>query len=585
MKLNAIKYLPAALAALALSSSCSGFLDTPTDTRVDLVNTDQVRMLMNSAYPQVNYAWPLELMSDNIEDNNAPEGAEGEGIHYNLNSYDRGDEEMYRWEQCLSSTGSDSPSMLWEEFYSSVAVCNAVLERLGQWEEKNGGLDATQRAIRGEARVLRAYDHFILAQIFCEPYRGSLNSAYLGIPYATKPEITVKPHYDRGTLEQTYEKIEADLEAGLAEIDNSLYDVPKYHFNSAAAHAFAARYYLFTRRYQKAFDHANAAFGGADVDASAFMSDVWTKLGDLYYISDLGLYQNGNDKATNFLLYPTHTQVLRRFGSGCRYGVIRDALNATIYGANPAWEAFKWKNNSGKGGTFTMHPCYNGICINNGSQAEYGVVACNNVDEQFEYTDKIAGVGYTRQTRREFYGEETLLTRAEARLFLGDIVGALADLDIWEKSRRKCPSAQGYEDEFKDMTLENITRFYGDSDPGYGICKQINIDRICPESDAKVSVDAIMPMLQCVQHIRRIETIHKGLRWLDIKRFGIEFDRKIGNNQGPLYHTTDHLGVEDPRKAIQIPAEVVAAGITANPRPSGNVAETTIPSGAYVRVK
>lgn len=580
MKLKNLIYIPAALAALGLGA-CSDFLDTPTDTRVDLVNTDQVRMLMNSAYPSCTYAWPLELMSDNMEDNNAPEGQGNQGVHYNLSSYDRGDEEMFRWETCVSNTSSDSPSALWEGYYESIAVCNAVLDRLAQWEKENGSLDATQKAIRGEARTLRAFDHFCLAQIFCEPYRGSRNREFLGIPYITKPEVTVKPHYDRGTLEETYRLIEEDLTEGLKEIDNGLYAVPKYHFTTQAANAFAARFYLYTRRYQKALDHANAAFGGEDVNPTEFMSDIWKKLGDLYYISDIGMYQNGFDKPSNFLLFPTYTTILRRFGSGCRYGVVRDALNATIYGSSPAWSRFQWKKTSGKGGTFTMHPCFNGICLNNG-QSEYGTVCAANVDEQFEYTDKIAGIGYPHQTRREFYGEETLLTRAEAKLFLGDVKGALADIDIWEKARRECPSAVGYEDEFADFTLENIQAFYG-GDPGHGICKTINIDLICPESDAAVSTESIMAMLQCVQHLRRIETIHKGLRWFDIKRFGLEYDHKIGNNQGPDYHTMDHLSIEDPRKAVQIPAEVVAAGMAPNPRKS-NVPETTLSSDSYVRV-
>ena len=87
----------AAVAAIALSS-CSGFLDTPTDTRVELVTTEQVQMLMNGAYPSANYAWPCEIMSDNIEDNNAPEGEGSQGVHYNLSAYDRGDDEMFRWE-------------------------------------------------------------------------------------------------------------------------------------------------------------------------------------------------------------------------------------------------------------------------------------------------------------------------------------------------------------------------------------------------------------------------------------------------------------------------------------------------------
>lgn len=119
MKINKIIYTLAAVSAPVLTS-CANFLDTPTDTRVDLVTTEQVRMLMNSAYPSINYAWPLELMSDNMEDNNAPEGPGNEGVHYNLSAYSRGDDEMFRWEQCVSDSDSDTPSGIWEGFYQSI---------------------------------------------------------------------------------------------------------------------------------------------------------------------------------------------------------------------------------------------------------------------------------------------------------------------------------------------------------------------------------------------------------------------------------------------------------------------------------
>lgn len=582
MKIKNIAYTIAGVAALTLNSSCAGFLDTPTDTRVDIQTTEQVRMLMNAAYPSVAYSWPLELMSDNMEDNNSPEGEGNLGIHYNLSSYDRGDDEMFRWEQCVSSTSSDTPSNIWEGFYNSNAYCNAALEILENWEKENGSLDATQKAIRAEAQILRAYNHFVLAQVFCMPYAGpELSKNYLGIPYITKPEVTVKPHYERGTLAETYEKIEQDLEEALPNLDNNLYEIPKYHFNTTAAHAFAARFYLFTRRYEKALEHANIVFGGAEMDVTPYLSDIWSKLGEFYYISDMGLYQNGMDKQTNFLLMPVYSILLRKIGSGYRYGVTRDALHATVYGSSPAWKAFQWRKSNGKGGTFTMHPCFNGICIVNG-QAEYGIGMCGNVDEQFEYTDKIAGIGYPHHTRREFYGEETLLVRAEAKLFLGDTQGAIADIDKWEKIRRNCPSAAGYEDKFEDFTLENITEFYG-KETKHGITKPINIDLVCPVSDQKVSTEAIMPVLQCIQHIRRIETIHKGMRFLDIKRFGIEISHKIGNKVAPAYHTMDYLTLDDPRRAVQIPAEVVAAGMKPNAS-KGEAPETVTSPDAIVMI-
>ena len=578
MKARKLIYTLSVVAALGLTSCGSDFLNTPTDSRVELTTTEQLRMLLVSSYPQQNYAWPCELMSDNMEDNNAPDE---DGLRYNLRPSDRGDDEMFRWDVCVSNTDNDSPSAIWESHYNAIAGANAVLQVLEKWENEGPlegelNLNDEQKAIKGEALMIRSYCHFILAQVFCHPYRGdAVSEGLLGIPYIKKPETTVKPNYERGTLKETYDNIRADLEAGLPLINNSIYEIPKYHFNKSASEAYAARFYLYTREYDKCLEHCNNAFGGADVDASAYMNQVFKHLGNFYYISDFGRFVQGSDKARNFMLIATYSTVWRHYVGEARYGVIRDALNSTIHGSSPAWSNFRFKASNGKGGSFTMHPCFNGCCASNG-KAEYGYYYAGNLSEQFEITDKIAGIGYAHVTRSEFTGEEVLLTRAEAKLFLGDINGALADLQTWELARRESPSAEGQEDLFRDLTVESIRKFYVDKDPGYGIAKTINIEQICP-SNWSISSPDEMGMLQCIQHFRRIEMIHTGMRWFDIKRLGLEFDRKIGKDG------QDHLGIFDERKAIQIPAEVVAAGIKANPRPS--VEDTKlIPSSAYVLV-
>lgn len=67
-------------------------------------------------------------------------------------------------------------------------------------------------------------------------------------------------------------------------------------------------------------------------------------------------------------------------------------------------------------------------------------------------------------------------------------------------------------------------------------------------------------LLQCVLHLRRVITVHEGLRWNDIKRFGIELAHPRSGK------SDDELLVDDPRRAVQIPQEVIAAGLEANPR-------------------
>ena len=82
------------------------------------------------------------------------------------------------------------------------------------------------------------------------------------------------------------------------------------------------------------------------------------------------------------------------------------------------------------------------------------------------------------------------------------------------------------------------------------------------------------PYLQCLMHFRRIETIFDGYRWFDIKRYGIEVTHKIGRSR------VEVLTINDPRRALQLPSEVIAAGIAGNVRKP----ELTIPNGkGYVR--
>ncbi|MCM1503739.1 MAG: RagB/SusD family nutrient uptake outer membrane protein [Muribaculum sp.] len=569
MKLKSIILGSAVLATMGLTACVDSFLDTMPDNRVELTSVESLRLLMNTAYPNYNYAVVCELSSDNVVDNNSPDK---DGMRYNLAPYDRGDDELYAWEDVKSSTDDDSPSGTWEAYYASIAACNAVLEKIAEFEaltdaeKENVANYDMLTPLKGEALVLRAYDHFILANIFCEAYRGpELSKSLLGIPYMTKPETTVKPHYERGNLADVYDKIEADLNAGLPLINNGIYEIPKYHFNAQAANAFAARFYLFKRDYQKAYDYANMALGGDGVDASQYMNTIWQNLDQFYYISDFGKFANNIDKPRNFMLIATYSVAMRRYYGSRRYACNREAKRATVQGPGPTWENYKYISSSGKGETFSMNPCFNGACGTNG-KSEYGTYFAGTTAEQFEITNKIAQTGYAHITRSEFNGEETLLTRAEARLFLGDTQGCLDDLVIWEESHHGSPSHLSGRDYYTALTIASINDFYesdarasGSDDYLFGIVKPIHLDEVCPSADYSVTSD-IEPMLQCIQHFRRIETIHTGMRWFDIKRFGLEITHKIGKDR------VETLTMMDPRKAIQIPTEVLSAGLEPNAR-------------------
>ncbi|MBO4813471.1 MAG: RagB/SusD family nutrient uptake outer membrane protein [Muribaculaceae bacterium] len=578
-----LRYLTIVAGLLLLSlPSCKDFLDAAPDTRVELVTVKQLRELLVTGYMQYNYAIVGELSSDNVIDNNSPDE---NGKRYNLTAYDLGDEELYAWNDVKSNISSDSPSTIWSGCYHAIATANAVLERVAELEADPSGLSdselETLSAVKGEALLIRAYHHFILVNFFCMPYQGdnpvTVNGRtvdYQGIPYMTKPETEVKPHYDRGTVADDYRMIEADIEAGVPLINDAIYESPKYHFNRAAANAFAARFYLFKRDYEKVVKYADAAFNG--VDPSEMMSDIWAHRGEMYYISDIGRYYTSTSRANVFLCMSSYSTWARR-NHGYRFQCHREAKRATIEGPGPTWKNCKWRNTQ-TNEVFSMHPCFNGLCGTAGS-SEYGKYFGGILAEQFEYTDKLAGIGYAHMVRAEFTAEETLLCRAEAKLFLGDRQGCFNDLKIWDDSKQKIGEENSG---LQELTPDLIELFYSPNDEGrkWGIMKEVRIDEVCP-SDKYHLTDDMKAFMQCIQHYRRIETIHTGMRWFDIKRYGMSFSHKMGQSE------IIRLEFMDPRYAIQIPSEVISAGFDVNPRPektSGGEA-TVISSKVIVPVK
>ena len=563
-----------AIALIGLSS-CKDFLEKVPDTRVYLQNLDQLQQLLVTAYTQHNIAALGELSSDNVIDTNSPSE---DGMRYNYSSYNQYDEQIYAWQDVtLDISDSDTPSGIWSACYSSIAAANAVLAKLDEFNEAGeiegepiSSADKTRMdAIKGEALMIRAYHHYLLAQVFCMPYRGASISATLpGIPYATSPETELDPKYDRGTLQQTYDNIEKDMLEGLKLVTDDYYEVPKYHFNIAASHAFAARFYTVKREYDKVIEHCNAAFKGGD--PSTMRNDFWDK--DFYELDNGARYYTSVDRPGNFMMIDTYSTWLRRWGN--RFWTAREGLRGSIGGPGPSWENCKFSHGSGKDKEeWAMMPCFMNSFLSSSSHPEYGAIFMGNCWEQFEYTDKIAGIGYVHMIRPEFTSQETMLLRAEANLFLGNIDEAFDDLYLWNHEHLLLDSTANYN--MVELTKDLIIKFYNTdyqrrrAYDKFGIMKEFHIDEVCP-SDKYHMTPEIEPYMQCLQHFRRIQMIHMGNRWFDIKRFGFSITHKMGISD--VYT----LQVLDPRYAIQIPNEVIGAGLKPNERPTPVAAQNGV---------
>lgn len=540
------KYLCLGFAGLLSLTSCNDFLDKLPDNRIDPQNPEQLQLLLTSGYMGYDYATMCELSSDNMIDNHA---LDDKGINYpRTQTNDPINDQYFAWEDANMSSRQDSPTAIWTGCYHAIAVANHALEKIAEFRAdgkfSDGEEKAKMDAAYGEALLIRAYHHFLLVNFFSKQY-GITSDADQGIPYSTEPEDKVHVDYDRGTVAQVYQKIEEDLTEGLKFINDGYYQQLRYHFNSAAANAFAARFYLMKRDYDKVENYATAALGANP--ASKLRSDYWNT--SFTSLDADGAFYFSSARAGNFLLLPTNSVVFYNLcfdpnGSGGRYALSRDGAVSTLYGNGPVWNGFL--------------PCMAPHLYVNGGQ-EYGLWP-SWMYQMFEFTDKVAGIGYPKRMRAELTAEETLLARAEARIFKGDIPGAVSDLDVWLQSH----NLSSGQDQIPHLTKGIISAYYnkdaeikGDKDPRPYNLQTLNIEQVCtPVNSAYALTEAKLPFLWCTLHFRRIETVMTGYRWFDIKRFGIEITHKIGRSR------VETLTVNDERRAFQIPIESIQAGLT-----------------------
>ena len=172
----------------------------------------------------------------------------------------------------------------------------------------------------------------------------------------------------------------------------------------------------------------------------------------------------------------------------------------------------------------------------------------------FEYTDPVAGIGYAHTVYPIFTADELLLTRAEAYIMKKEYTNALADMNLFLSNTCSRYTA---------MTEENV-KSWADGVEYYTPTEPTPKKKLNPAFQLDEMQEAMIhPLLM----LRRYETLHCGLRWFDVKRFGIEIARRtLTSNDLGILSVDDELVVRDPRRAIQLPADVIAAGLTPNPR-------------------
>lgn len=471
---------------LLLLGGCDKFLEENPDNRVELNSLDKASQLLTNAYPSGGYTF-TEWMSDNV-------------------SYTTGTTKLtehnqaYAWEDVIS-VNQDTPTNYWETAYDAIAHANEVLAVI----DGLPGERAHRNAVKGEALLTRAYGHFMLVNLFAKHYNPETADTDPGIPYVEEPETVFIKTYTRNTVEDVYDKIERDLLNGLEVVDGSFYaNSGKYHFTRNAALALASRFYLFKGDYNNCIKYSNDLLGG---NPGLFVKDIEALLAETSNTEEfLQAYTAPNDES-NLLLIRQITNYPVNVG----YWPSPDLVNSLYnYPESNPWAAEDIRTSTG-------YPIY--LRGENWALGKYQFL--------FERSSLTSNVGLYYTIMPAFRGDEVLLNRAEAYIFLNNMTAAMADLQVF------------------------VNRRYADDPP---------VTDLALRSHYQVNSSQFAALFYVLDE-RRKEFMHEGLRWFDIRRYAI-----------PVFHILQDgsmitLQEEDNRKVLQIPqAAIDVGGLEANPR-------------------
>ncbi len=481
------------IALVFFSTSCNQFLDEVPDNRVNLDNLEKAAQLLTNAYSVASYNF-TDWMSDNAQ---YIRGVSLRTIH----------EQAFKWEDILNDPDEfDTPILFWNETYNAIAHANEVLAVLNDLPTTTDEELKRRDAVEAEALLTRAYGHFMLVNIFAKHYDEETAATDLGVPYVTTPETVFIKQYERNTVQQVYDKVEADMLRGIELLDDSFYaNSGKYHFTKNAALAFASRFYLFKWDFRECINYSDELLGD---NPESFVRDL-TSEEFLNASSSVDAYPqlySSPEQASNLMLMrKISIYHYTSYGHGPDNQFYPDLFDtspfqfSTDYRENPAFV-------KGENGLFP---------------ARY--------QSLFQRSSLNSNVGTPYHIYIPFRGEEVLLNRIEANIYRNRISSALADLQVLTDKRF---------DDDAQISMPLLRAFFG---------------------NPNVSDQAIL--LEYTLLERRKEFLCQGMRWFDLKRY------QLPVTHIDIDGTEMELDADDLRKVIQIPITAVeVGGLEPNPR-------------------
>lgn len=250
-------YIKSGMLALGLALtlvSCDDFLDITPTGKVIATTAEEYRDLLTYEYKYFcKDRYMTDLRTDEIELTKSGTSST------DLDSY----LDLWRWKD-------ENPSLTtlyfsWRTYYHSIYIANYIIEHKGSIT--NGSADEISQLV-GEAYMMRAYNHFLLVNLYAQPYTKCNPATTRGVPMMLVADVNAVPRCS--SVEAIYKQVLADLDEAAKYMKVEKWDIGmNYRFNAVSVDALRARTYLYMGEWQNAYDAAKKVV------------DAWPDLEDL----------------------------------------------------------------------------------------------------------------------------------------------------------------------------------------------------------------------------------------------------------------------------------------------------------------
>lgn len=233
------KIIAATLTFLACISgmACKKFLDEPQRSSYSMLdNVKAVLMVLDNVFIYSGYPTDAQFSADDFYLADA--------------DFDAIKDEMSRKTYLRAADAQMQAGADWYNAYRKVYHANVALGSLDDIAAKDKGQSGTNdfRMARGFALFVRANVFFEVAQLYTAPYNPATATQNPGIPLRVDADLNAVS--ERGTLQQTYDRIIADLQESLELLPATT--VVATRPGKAAVYALLARVYMVMENYPAA---------------------------------------------------------------------------------------------------------------------------------------------------------------------------------------------------------------------------------------------------------------------------------------------------------------------------------------------